>query len=57
MQPWLNITPKVAFRVSGATVLISIGMYCLVSGRKSADLGRMWTGAVFCLLSLLVFSL
>lgn len=57
MEPWLDVTPKVALRAAASTVLISMGMFYLVSGRKSADLGRMWTGAVLCLLSLLAFSL
>lgn len=57
VEPWLSITPKVAVRTAVSTVLISVGMFYLVSGRKSADLGRMWTGAVLCLLSLLAFSL
>jgi hypothetical protein len=56
-QPWLNITPKIAVRVSLSTVLISVGMYYLVTGRREADLSRMWTGAVLCLLSLMTFSL
>jgi hypothetical protein len=56
-QPWLAITPKVAIRVSLSTVLISVGMYYLVTGRREADLSRMWTGAVLCLLSLMTFSL
>jgi hypothetical protein len=57
IEPWLDITPKVAVRTAVSTVLISVGMFYLVTGRKSADLGRMWTGAVLCLLSLLAFSL
>lgn len=57
VEPWLDITPKVALRASASTVLISVGMFYLVTGRKNADLGRMWTGAVLCLLSLLAFSL
>jgi hypothetical protein len=56
-HPWLNVTPTVALRVSAATVLISTGMYYLVSGRREASLDRMMTGAVLCLLSLLVWSL
>ena len=55
VEPWLDITPKIALRVSAATVLISMGMYYLVTGRRNAELGRMWTGAVLCLLILMVF--
>lgn len=56
-EPWLNITPAVALRVAGSTVLISVGMYYLTSGRKEANLDRMISGAVLCLLSLLTFAL
>lgn len=55
--PWLKVTPHVAVRVSVSTVLITTGMYYLVSGRKQASLDRMISGAVLCLLSLLTFSL
>lgn len=56
-MPWLAITPTVALRVSASTVLITVGMYYLVSGRKEASLDRMIGGAMLCLLSMLVFAL
>lgn len=56
-QPWLNITPLVALRVSAATVCISTGMYYLSTGRRDASLDRMLGGAFLCLLSLLAFAL
>lgn len=56
-QPWLDVTPLVALRVSAATMLIAMGMHYLVSGRKEASLDKMINGAVLCLMSLLAFAL
>ena len=49
----LTLTPKIAFKTAAAAGLVAAALYCLVSGRKQADLGKMIMGAVLALASLL----
>jgi hypothetical protein len=51
--PAIRFTPQYAAKFAVAIVLFGAGMHYLVSGRKEADLGRMITGAVLALASLL----
>ena len=48
-----NIAPHKAAKVAVAVALFSASMHYLVSGRKEADLGKMMTGAILALASLL----
>lgn len=52
-QPVIRFTPQYAARFAVAIVLFGAGMHYLVSGRKEASLGRMITGAVLALASML----
>jgi len=49
----LRVTPQYAARFAVAIALFGAGMHYLVSGRKEASLGRMITGALLTLASLL----
>ena len=49
----VKLTPQYAAKFAVAVVLFGAGMHYLVSGRKEADLGRMITGAVLALASML----
>jgi hypothetical protein len=49
----ISMTPKRALRFSAAFTLFGASMHYLVSGRKEADVGKMITGAVLALASLL----
>lgn len=51
--PAIRLTPQYVGKFAVAIVLFGAGMHYLVSGRKEADLGRMITGAVLTLASLL----
>ncbi|MBI5246850.1 MAG: hypothetical protein HY923_06685 [Elusimicrobia bacterium] len=55
VKPWLTVTPAVAGRMALSTVLMAIGMYYLVSGRKEANVSRMFTGALLALASVFLF--
>ena len=55
-KPWLTVTPNVAGRMAVSTVLMAIGMYYLVSGRKEANVSRMFTGALLALASVFLFT-
>ena len=57
IKPWLTITPTVMGKVALSTVLISSGMYYLVSGRKEGNFSRMVTGAILSLVSLFIYAL
>lgn len=47
------MTPKQALKISVAITLFGAAMHYLVSGRKEANLGKMITGAVLALASIL----
>jgi hypothetical protein len=49
----VRFTPQYAVKFAIAIVLFGAGMHYLVSGRKEADLGRMITGAILALASML----
>ena len=53
--PWLNITPGVMTKVSLSVVLMTAGMYYLVTGRREAELNRMILGAVLSIASLFCY--
>jgi hypothetical protein len=49
----IGLTPKQALKFAVALTLFGASMHYLVSGRKEGDLGKMITGAVLALASLL----
>jgi hypothetical protein len=49
----VSMTPQRALRFSVAFTLFGASMHYLVSGRKEADFGKMITGALLALASLL----
>jgi hypothetical protein len=51
--PVIAMTPQRALRFAAAFTLLGAAMHYLVSGRKEADFGKMVTGAVLALASLL----
>ena len=51
--PVIAMTPKRALKFSVAFTLAGAAMHYLVSGRKEADFGKMITGAVLALASML----
>ncbi|HEX4047062.1 MAG TPA: hypothetical protein VH309_04485 [Elusimicrobiota bacterium] len=51
--PTVSLTPQRALRFSVAFTLAGAAMHYLVSGRKEADIGKMITGAVLALASML----
>jgi hypothetical protein len=53
VEPVIRFTPQYAAKFAVAIVLFGAGMHYLTSGRKEADLGRMITGALLALASLL----
>jgi hypothetical protein len=53
LVPTVSMTPLRALRFSVAFTLFGASMHYLVSGRKEADFGKMVTGAVLALASLL----
>ena len=52
-QVAIGLTPKQALKFSIALTLFGAAMHYLVSGRKEADFGKMITGAVLALASML----
>lgn len=57
VKPWLTITPELMGKVALSTVLISAGMFYLVSGRKEGSFSRMVIGAILSLASLFIYAL
>ena len=55
--PWITLTPKVMGKMALSTMLMSMGMYYLTTGRRDADTSRMITGAVLSLSSVFIFVL
>jgi hypothetical protein len=53
VEPVFRFTPTYAAKFAAAIVLFGAGMHYLDSGRKQADFGRMVTGAILALASLL----
>ncbi|MDE2141484.1 MAG: hypothetical protein KGJ84_03625 [Elusimicrobia bacterium] len=53
VEPVIRFTPEHALKFAAAIVLFGAGMHYLTTGRKEADLGRMITGAILALVSLL----
>jgi hypothetical protein len=51
--PTVYMTPQRALRFSVAFTLFGASLHYLVSGRKEANLGKMITGAVLALASML----
>lgn len=51
--PLVRLTANTALRFAMATVLFGAAMHYLVSGRKEASMGKMITGALLILASLL----
>ena len=51
--PTIYMTPRRALRFAAAFTLFGASMHYLVAGRKEADLGKMVTGAVLALASML----
>lgn len=51
--PFTGLTPKYVGKFSIAVMLFGMSMYYLATGRKEADMGKMITGAVLALASLL----
>lgn len=56
-KPWIKITPQVMGKMSLSTVLMISGMYYLVTGRREANMSRMFTGAILTLASVFIFVL
>jgi hypothetical protein len=54
VQPVIAMTPKQALKFSVAITLFGAAMHYLVSGRKEANLGKMITGALLALASILI---
>lgn len=54
-KPWLSITPQVMGKAALSTVLMAMGMFYLTTGRRDADTGRMFTGALLALASVFLF--
>jgi hypothetical protein len=57
VKPWIAVTPQIIGKMALSTMLMAIGMYYLVTGRRDAELSRMITGAVLSLLSVFIFVL
>ena len=57
VKPWLTITPTLMEKVAVSTVLISAGMFYLVSGRKEGNFSRMVAGALLTLASIFIYAL
>ncbi|MFI5363178.1 MAG: hypothetical protein ACHQ49_14520 [Elusimicrobiota bacterium] len=53
LPPHVSMAPLRALRFSVAFTLFGAGMHYLVTGRKEGDFGRIATGAVLTLASLL----
>ncbi|MFI5345286.1 MAG: hypothetical protein ACHQ51_02815 [Elusimicrobiota bacterium] len=53
VEPVFKFTPQYGAKFTVALVLFGAGMHYLTTGRKEADLGRMITGAILALASLL----
>jgi len=51
--PLVRLTANTILRFAMATVLFGAAMHYLVSGRKEASMGKMFTGALLVLASLL----
>ncbi len=54
-KPWIAVTPILMGKMALSTMLMAIGMYYLVTGRRDADMSRMITGAVLTLASVFIF--
>jgi len=57
VKPWISLTPKLLGKVSVSISLMTIGLYYLVSGRRDANMSRMFTGAFLTLASVFLFVL
>lgn len=53
--PLVKMTPAVAAKVAVSVVLLAAGLHYLSTGRRDGDMGRIVTGAVLALASLLFF--
>ncbi len=56
-KPWISLTPAIMGKIALSVALMTIGMYYLVSGRRDADMTRMFTGAFLVLASVFLFAL
>lgn len=56
-KPWLVVTPSMALKVAASTMFMAMGMFYLTTGRRDADTGRMFTGAILALASVFIFVL
>ena len=54
-KPWISVTPILMGKMALSTMLMAVGMYYLVAGRRDADMSRMITGAVLTLASIFIF--
>ena len=57
VKPWISLTPALMGKISVSISLMTIGLYYLVSGRRDADMTRMFTGAFLTLASVFLFVL
>jgi hypothetical protein len=56
-KPWITLTPSAVGKLALSTMLMSMGMYYLTTGRRDADMSRMITGAVLTLAAVFIFVL
>jgi len=55
--PELQFTPQVIFKFAGGVMLATAALYYLAKGREDKDLGKMLTGGVLAVLSVLLFAI
>ncbi len=54
-KPWISLTPAVMGKSALSVVLMCIGMFYLVSGRRDASASKMITGAILTVASVFLF--
>lgn len=57
VKPWISLTPAIMGKIALSVSLMTIGLYYLVSGRRDANMSRMFSGAFLTLASVFLFLL
>lgn len=55
-KPWISVTPGIMEKMALSTMLMASGMFYLATGRRDADMSRMFTGAILALASVFLFT-